>query len=231
MRTRHRVPPRIPDTADRLRGLGRYGPRLACGRRGPAQSRPSAFPGAERGSRRRAPSRSSTEHDEVPDRFWAPEVAGLGRRTLALLVDQSRFCWRVLGVFFLGALMALRLSGLDTSLLLSGRGSAGIRPSPLRAARRAAQPGLFQLLSRFNRPHARQGTGRHRGSDRRRRRLDLGPGDPALARCGPRPGVCRRRHPLGVLRAAPARVGQYHFRHGDCPETTEPAGGDSPRFI
>jgi hypothetical protein len=27
--------------------------------------------------------------DEIPDRFWAPEIAGLGRRAAALLVDQA----------------------------------------------------------------------------------------------------------------------------------------------
>lgn len=55
--------------------------------------------------------------DEVPGRFWAPEIAGIGRRALALLVDQSLLA-AVLGLFFLGTLAALRFDGYETGLLL-----------------------------------------------------------------------------------------------------------------
>lgn len=65
--------------------------------------------------------------EEVPERFWAPEVAGLDRRALALLVDQS-LQLAILGVFFLGARLALRLNGFDTDSLL---GPAGLRASAL----------------------------------------------------------------------------------------------------
>jgi len=63
--------------------------------------------------------------DEVPERFWAPEVAGLGRRAVALLVDQALLA-AILGLFFLGALLALRLSGFDTDYFLA---AAGLRAS------------------------------------------------------------------------------------------------------
>ena len=66
-------------------------------------------------------------YDEVPERFWAPEVAGLGRRALALAVDQSLLL-AILGVFFLGAFMALRIGGFDTGLLLA---AAGLQASAL----------------------------------------------------------------------------------------------------
>lgn len=65
--------------------------------------------------------------DEVPERCWAPEVAGLGRRALALLVDQS-FLLAILGVFFLGAFAALRLGGFDTGRFLA---PAGLQASAL----------------------------------------------------------------------------------------------------
>jgi len=72
--------------------------------------------------------------EEVPDRFWAPEVAGIGRRALALLVDQSVLL-ALLGVFFLGAFSALRLGGLDTDLLLAAPGlKASALPFALLAA-------------------------------------------------------------------------------------------------
>jgi hypothetical protein len=57
-------------------------------------------------------------YDEVPERYWAPEVASLGRRALALLVDQS-FLLAALGVCYLGAFVALRHNGLDTRLFSS----------------------------------------------------------------------------------------------------------------
>lgn len=65
--------------------------------------------------------------DEVPERCWAPEVAGLGRRALALLVDQVLLL-AILGVFFLGALMALQRNGLTTGLSL---GTPGLQASAL----------------------------------------------------------------------------------------------------
>jgi uncharacterized RDD family membrane protein YckC len=65
--------------------------------------------------------------DEVPERFWAPEVAGLGRRTVALLVDQALLL-ATLAIFFFGALLALRLSGFDTDVLLA---AAGLQVSAL----------------------------------------------------------------------------------------------------
>lgn len=62
--------------------------------------------------------------DEVPERYWEPEVAGLGRRALALAVDQALLT-AVLGLFYLGALFALRLNeiaaaGLQASVLPFG---------------------------------------------------------------------------------------------------------------
>ena len=72
--------------------------------------------------------------DEVPERYWAPEVAGLGRRALALLVDQS-FLMAALGIFFLGAYTALRFNDVDTGLLLA---AAGLRASALPFALLAA---------------------------------------------------------------------------------------------
>jgi uncharacterized RDD family membrane protein YckC len=66
-------------------------------------------------------------YDEVPERCWAPEIAGLGRRGLALLVDQTILAG-VLGVFFLGASLALRLNDVDPGLL---QGAAGLQASVL----------------------------------------------------------------------------------------------------
>ena len=72
--------------------------------------------------------------DEVPERYWAPEVAGLGRRALALLVDQSLLLV-VLAIFFLGAFVALRLNGFDTALFLAAGGlKASALPFALLAA-------------------------------------------------------------------------------------------------
>ena len=72
--------------------------------------------------------------DEVPERFWGPEVAGLGRRSLALLVDQALLL-AALGAFFLGALMALRLNGFDAGVLLAAAGlEASVLPFALLAA-------------------------------------------------------------------------------------------------
>lgn len=55
--------------------------------------------------------------DEVPGRYWAPEIAGLRRRACALLVDQSLLA-AVLGLFFLGTVAALRFDGHEKGLLL-----------------------------------------------------------------------------------------------------------------
>ena len=190
--------------------------RAASGRR-PARicpGRPSLFPGADRGAEACGEPIIDRD-DEVPERYWAPEVAGLGRRALALLVDQSLLL-ALLGVFFLGALAGAATQRPRHGFAPGRRRFAGVGPA-LRAARRAAQPRLLQLLSRVHGPHAGQGAGRHRGPNRRRRRPDLGPGDPALARCGPRPGVRRRRHLLGDFRAAPARLGRSDFRNGGRP--------------
>jgi len=60
-------------------------------------------------------------YDEVPERCWAPEVAGLGRRALAILVDQSILAG-ILGGFFLGASFALRLNDVDAGMLRSADG-------------------------------------------------------------------------------------------------------------
>lgn len=65
--------------------------------------------------------------DEVPQRYWAPEVAGLGRRAAALLVDHVLLL-ATLGIFLLGAALALRLNGLERELFLS---AAGLRASAL----------------------------------------------------------------------------------------------------
>jgi uncharacterized RDD family membrane protein YckC len=66
-------------------------------------------------------------YEEVPERFWAPEIAGLGRRALALLVDLSLLAL-VLGAFFVGAWTALQLSGADAGQLL---GAGGLQASAL----------------------------------------------------------------------------------------------------
>jgi uncharacterized RDD family membrane protein YckC len=65
--------------------------------------------------------------DEVPERYWAPEVAGLGRRAVALLIDQGLLL-ATLGVFFVGTLLALRLNGIDADVLLA---AAGLQASAL----------------------------------------------------------------------------------------------------
>lgn len=72
--------------------------------------------------------------DEVPERYWAPEVAGLGRRALALVVDQLLLV-ALLGVFFLGALLALRRNGLANGFFLA---AAGLQASALPFALLAA---------------------------------------------------------------------------------------------
>lgn len=66
--------------------------------------------------------------DEVPERYWAPEVAGIGRRALALLLDHVLML-AILGLFFLGALMALHLNGLTSRLSLSAGGLQAAAPT------------------------------------------------------------------------------------------------------
>ncbi len=59
--------------------------------------------------------------DEVPDRYWAPAAAGFGRRVSALLVDQAVLVI-LLGTFFLGAFITLKLNGFDTDYFLATAG-------------------------------------------------------------------------------------------------------------
>ena len=66
-------------------------------------------------------------YEDVPERYWAPEIAGLGRRALALVVDQL-VVLAVLGIFFLGAYGALQLNGYDSGSLLA---AAGLQASAL----------------------------------------------------------------------------------------------------
>jgi uncharacterized RDD family membrane protein YckC len=71
--------------------------------------------------------------DEVPERYWSPEVAGLGRRALALLADQCLLL-AVLGIFFLAALLALQRNGLAAGLSLAAPGlQASVLPFALLA--------------------------------------------------------------------------------------------------
>lgn len=63
--------------------------------------------------------------DEVPERFWAPEGAPLGRRIAALVVDQAVLL-ALLGLFFAAALLALRLGGFDADHLGSPAGLRGV---------------------------------------------------------------------------------------------------------
>jgi uncharacterized RDD family membrane protein YckC len=66
--------------------------------------------------------------DEVPDRFWAPEGARLGRRAAAVAIDLVVLT-AVLGIFYLGAFVALRASGVAAAALLSPSGlAAGLAP-------------------------------------------------------------------------------------------------------
>jgi len=96
---------------------------------GPAFAFPGEEPGTEAGVEP-----IINRYDEVPERYWAPQLAGLGRRALALLVDQS-FLMAVLGIFFLGAFTALRLNGFDTGSFLT---AAGLQASALPFALLAA---------------------------------------------------------------------------------------------
>ena len=67
------------------------------------------------------------QYEDVPEHYWAPEVAGLGRRALALLVDQALLA-AVLGVFGFGAVVALRLNDHDAGTIVT---AAGARASAL----------------------------------------------------------------------------------------------------
>jgi uncharacterized RDD family membrane protein YckC len=122
----------VPDTvseAPNWADQGAFWPEEGAGLPGPALALSGDDSGAEAGGEP-----IIDRYDEVPERCWAPEVAGLGRRALALLVDQS-FLMAILGVFFLGAFIALRLNGFDTGLFL---GSAGLQASALPFALLAA---------------------------------------------------------------------------------------------
>jgi uncharacterized RDD family membrane protein YckC len=59
--------------------------------------------------------------EEVPERFWAPDGAGLFRRATALLVDLALLAF-LLGLFLLGGAFALWREGIETATLLSGPG-------------------------------------------------------------------------------------------------------------
>jgi uncharacterized RDD family membrane protein YckC len=61
--------------------------------------------------------------DEVPERFWTAEGAGMGRRVVGLLVDHA-LLGAALALFFGGAYLSFHLSEFDPSLLLSPRGLA-----------------------------------------------------------------------------------------------------------
>jgi uncharacterized RDD family membrane protein YckC len=72
--------------------------------------------------------------EETPEFHQVPEVAGLGRSAVALLVDQG-ILGAILGFFFLGAFLALKISGFDTDLFLSSTGlRASLAPFALLAA-------------------------------------------------------------------------------------------------
>ena len=124
--------------------------RAAAGRR----SRRSARAGLRSppGSRREAGGEPIIDRDdEVPERFWAPEVAGLGSaRALALLVDQLAVCWPCSGSFS-SARSRRCVSTASTRTAPGRRRLAGVGPA-LRAARRGAQSLLFQ--SSFTGPRA-----------------------------------------------------------------------------
>jgi uncharacterized RDD family membrane protein YckC len=72
--------------------------------------------------------------DEIPEQFWVPEVAGLGRRGVALLVDQALLAV-ILGVFYLGAFLAFQLADFETDYFLAASGlQAALLPFTLLAA-------------------------------------------------------------------------------------------------
>ncbi|HEY5999321.1 MAG TPA: RDD family protein [bacterium] len=59
--------------------------------------------------------------EEIPPRFWAPQAAGLVRRTVAVLVDQLLLA-ALLGLFIAAGALALWREGFGFSSLLSGAG-------------------------------------------------------------------------------------------------------------
>ena len=65
--------------------------------------------------------------DEVPERFWAPGGASLGRRAAAQLIDQLLLL-ATLGLFFAGAFLALWKEGFDTAFLLAPSGLLAALP-------------------------------------------------------------------------------------------------------
>ena len=128
-----------------------------------------------------------------------------------------RCCWRLLGVFFLGALLALRLNGFDADAAPGRRRPAGVGRCPSRCSPRCSVSPTRVFFHGSTGRTPGKALRRHRSPDRRRRVPDLGPGAPALARRGPRPGVRRRRHRLGALRAAASRLGRPALGNGGRP--------------
>jgi uncharacterized RDD family membrane protein YckC len=59
--------------------------------------------------------------EEIPDRFWVPEIAGLGRRVGAIGADLV-LLGLLFGVFFAAAYLALQASEFDAGLLLAAPG-------------------------------------------------------------------------------------------------------------
>jgi uncharacterized RDD family membrane protein YckC len=124
----HEVPGTAPRSVDRARHHAGW-PAAGADLSGPA----FVFPDEEHGPPADVEPIIDRD-DEVPERYWAPEVAGLGRRALALLVDQC-ILMTVLGIFFLGALVALRRNNLTTGLFLTAEGlQASALPFALLAA-------------------------------------------------------------------------------------------------
>jgi len=65
--------------------------------------------------------------EEVPERFWAPAVAGLGRRAAAVVADQVLLA-ALLALFAFGAWGALRLDGFDGGVLFTWPGFSAALP-------------------------------------------------------------------------------------------------------
>lgn len=108
---------------------------LRCGYESVEQLRTCKYCGAEQVAAAAAPGESIIDRDDdVPGRYWAPEIAPLAWRALALLVDQAILA-AALGLFFLGAGAALRIEGFDAGFLL---GAANLRASALPFALLAA---------------------------------------------------------------------------------------------
>lgn len=88
-------------------------------------------------------SRVIYREDGVPERYWDPEIVGWGRRTLALFIDQALLT-ALFGAFFLGAYLALWLSGFDMDFFPT---SAGLRATFLPFALLAALLSLIYHVS------------------------------------------------------------------------------------